>query len=192
MSYDPRLDNNYRQVGDRIISERQHRTEQAAELLTELFPVHPRLQLLVGVLAAIAAAVFEIQTSRGPWTEGYVLLGILAVLVAGVAGAVFALFVLYGGAAALAYWSTGSITITIITPIGLAYIGHKWEHITSAGRDAGSGRTGPVVGRPVRIFAFTVLGTLAALVLLLLAFDHRPEPALPAQPTVAEHAQNGP
>src|SRR4051812_34309514 len=127
MSYDPNLDNSYRQVGDRIISERQHQNEQATEALFFLFPVHPLLQAVVGLLAALAAGVFIFQDHSGPWAEVSVLLGILGVLAAGMIAALFSLIVIYGGTGVLVYWGTGSITLTIAVPIALAYMGHKWE-----------------------------------------------------------------
>jgi hypothetical protein len=175
MSYDPQLDNNYRIDGDRIISERTARNEAVAGFLYDIFPLHPRLHLLVGIIAAVLTAIGIVVNfpKDAEFDSGmfwvYCAISLVAILGAGFLSLALAPFIVYGGAAVLVYLGTNSIGLGIATLVVLPFVAHKWRSIVSMrfptnkiGTPAVTAR--PIVGRHVRLLVAT---TATMLVLLI-------------------------
>jgi hypothetical protein len=178
MAYDPRLDNNYRISGDRIISERTAQNEAAAGLLADLVAMPPKLRFYLGMLGLLAAAGLfftnfpdEKFDSVGFWF--YCIIGGGIVLAAWGVSYALAPLILYVGAIYLTYHITESIGLCLVTLIVFPILSHKitnaLEHLgeaqatsDSAGEASPSAR--PMVGRGVKIFAAVTLGSLALLI----------------------------
>jgi hypothetical protein len=178
MAYDPRLDNNYRVSGDRIISERTAQTEAVAGLLGDLVKIPPKLQFYLGVVGFLAAAGIFIYNfpnekfdSAGFWL--YCIIGGGLVLATWVFSYALAPLILYIGAVYLTYHTTESIGLGLLTLIAFPILAHKITNALEAMGERGAPAVDsvdttpparPKIGRGVKIFATVTLGSLALLI----------------------------
>ncbi len=178
MAYDPRLDNNYRISGDRIISERTAQHEAAAGLLADLVAIPPKLQFCLGILGLITAAgifIFNFPNEKfdSPGFWFYSLIGGGLVLVTWVFSYAFAPLILYVGAVYLTYHTTGSIGLSLITLVAFPILSHKITNAVEAMGERGAPAAAlvdttpaarPKIGQGVKIFAAVTLGSLTLLI----------------------------
>lgn len=123
MAYRPDLDNNYRLVGDRILSERTYQEGLLFQALYELLPFPANGRLLTALSAATLVASVTVHELGG--AELFVLLiaGVLAAA-AGVFSYILAPLVLYGSVAWLAYAVTDNSVAGLALLLGVPFAVH--------------------------------------------------------------------